>query len=74
MENLITQIRNEISKDRTKASKLEQLTKDTKLEEINNNVLHYLLVEASDYNWQNMQIQAERILKEILIQGVTFYC
>ncbi|MEW5822451.1 MAG: HDIG domain-containing metalloprotein [Cyanobacteriota bacterium] len=68
---LVSQLRQDIVKDSTKAYKLDTLVKTTPLETLDTSIVAYLLVEASDYNWEIIQSDCDKILKKILKQGIS---
>ncbi|MGD9579795.1 MAG: HD family phosphohydrolase [Vampirovibrionia bacterium] len=69
--NIINQIRKEISEDNSKAYKIDDLIRNTPLEKNNNSLNRYLLVDASDYNWVNIQDKSKKIVEKILKQGIS---
>lgn len=70
-QNLIAQIRQEISNDKSKAYRLDELIRNTPLEKIDSSTIRYLLVVASDYNWKNIKKETNTIVKKILKHGIS---
>ena len=68
---IIAQIRRDIANDNSKSYKLDDLTKNTLLDEMDASIVRYLLVDASDYNWQNIQNESDKVVKKILRHGIS---
>lgn len=68
---IVDQIRKDILGDNSKAYKIDELIRNTSLEKINNSLNRYLLVEASDYNWDNIKDKSKKIVEKILKQGIS---
>lgn len=70
-QDLITQMRSDILKDSSMSKKIAKLVENSPLEKFDIDILTYLLVHASDYNWNNIQNESTKILEDILRQGIS---
>lgn len=68
---IINQIRKDILEDNSKAYKIDELIRNTPLEKMNNSLNRYLLIEASDYSWVDVQNKSKKIVEKILKQGIS---
>lgn len=71
LDNAVSTIRKKIAKTNNKKYNLAELTKNTPLAGMNKTVLTYLLIDATDYNWKNIQDESKKIIQKILTHGIS---
>lgn len=65
------EVRQNIEKSKDKRAKLNQIYNKEPFSSLSKNIVQYLLVDASDYNWNIIQSQSQQILNSVLKQGVS---
>lgn len=69
--DIIDKIRDKLHKERKKQVNLNEVIKDNNLQYVPKHVLKYLLIDSTNYNWNDIQSLSQEILKRILNNGIS---